>query len=159
MHETGCWLEILLNATFHFLPITITLRSSWQILAFVVLSLQELWLRHSSHKNESFCFTHLNFGVSGKVLENIQQNFIENARLLAPPSRSSMWRMGYPNPVDYQDNEGFCGGFGVQWGVNKGECGICGDRYDARVREHEAPGGRYASIVDYGVVMITMKVC
>ena len=70
-----------------------------------------------------------------------------------------MWQMGYPNPVDYQDNEGFCGGFGVQWGVNKGECGICGDRYDARVREHEAPGGRYASTVDYGVVMITMKVC
>ena len=54
-----------------------------------------------------------------------------------------MWRMGYSNPADYQDNEGFCGGFGVQWGVNGGKCGVCGDRYDAAVKEHEAPDGRF----------------
>ena len=51
-----------------------------------------------------------------------------------------MWRMGYPNPTDYQDNEGFCGGFGVQWGVNGGKCGVCGDRYDAAVKDHEVEG-------------------
>ena len=56
-----------------------------------------------------------------------------------------MWRMGYPNPADYQDNEGFCGGFGVQWGVNGGRCGVCGDPYDAPVKDHEAPGGRFAN--------------
>ena len=59
-----------------------------------------------------------------------------------------MWRMGYPNSADYQDNEGFCGGFGVQWGINGGMCGVCGDRYDAAVKEHEAPGGRFANSED-----------
>lgn len=29
---------------------------------------------------------------------------------MEPPSRNSMWRFGYPNPVDYNDNELFCGG-------------------------------------------------
>ena len=24
-------------------------------------------------------------------------------------------------------------------------CGICGDPWDARIREHEAPGGKYAT--------------
>lgn len=28
-----------------------------------------------------------------------------------PPSRNSMWRFGYPNPVNYNDNELFCGGY------------------------------------------------
>ena len=26
-----------------------------------------------------------------------------------------------------------------------GKCGICGDAYDAPVREHEAPNGKYAN--------------
>ena len=60
-----------------------------------------------------------------------------------------MWQMGYPNPADYQDNEGFCGGVEVQWGVNGGNCGVCGDRYDDAVKEHEAPGGRFASSEDW----------
>ena len=39
-----------------------------------------------------------------------------HARLIEPPSRSSMWRFGFDNPADYQDNEGFCGGFKVRRG-------------------------------------------
>ena len=27
----------------------------------------------------------------------------------------------------------------------KGKCGICGDAYDAKVKEHEAPEGKYAN--------------
>jgi hypothetical protein len=27
----------------------------------------------------------------------------------------------------------------------KGKCGICGDPYDAKPRQHEAPGGKYAN--------------
>ena len=50
--------------------------------------------------------------------------------------------MGFQNPPDYNDNQGYCGGFGVQWGVNKGKCGVCGDAFNADVKEHEAPGGR-----------------
>merc|ERR1711935_230275 len=69
-----------------------------------------------------------------------------HARFIEPPSRSSMWRFGFNNPKDYQDNEGFCGGFGVQWNSrNNGRCGICGDQADLRVRQHEAPGGKYAN--------------
>lgn len=28
-----------------------------------------------------------------------------------PPARNCMWRFGYPNPVNYNDNELFCGGY------------------------------------------------
>ena len=54
-----------------------------------------------------------------------------HARLISPPSRASMWRFGFPTPADYNDNEGFCGGYAVstfvtfsitkykaQWGQN-----------------------------------------
>jgi len=56
-----------------------------------------------------------------------------------------MWRYGFPTPHDYQDNEGFCGGFAVQWEANGGRCGLCGDSWDDPIREHEAPGGRFAT--------------
>ncbi|XP_059142297.1 uncharacterized protein LOC131929924, partial [Physella acuta] len=62
--------------------------------------------------------------------------------LADPPSRSSMWRLGYPTPVNYQDNELFCGGFAHQ--VEQGyKCGVCGDPYDG-VRDNEE-GGKYAT--------------
>ena len=38
-----------------------------------------------------------------------------HARLLQPPSRSSMWRFGFDNPPDYTDNQGFCGGIKVSF--------------------------------------------
>ena len=37
-----------------------------------------------------------------------------HGRLMEPPSRASMWRLGYPNPADYNDNQGYCGGFQVR---------------------------------------------
>lgn len=84
-----------------------------------------------------------------------------------PPARNAMWRFGFPNPVNYNDNELFCGGyagllhkyttysqktitttticvFSVQWEQNSGNCGVCGDAYNFRSpRPHEA-GGAYA---------------
>ena len=30
--------------------------------------------------------------------------------MMEPPSRASQWRMGFDNPKDYNDNQGFCGG-------------------------------------------------
>ena len=30
--------------------------------------------------------------------------------LQEPPARNSMWRFGFPNPKNYNDNENFCGG-------------------------------------------------
>lgn len=37
-----------------------------------------------------------------------------------------------------------CGGIVHQWEKNKGKCGVCGDPYDARPKDHE-PGGLYAT--------------
>ena len=34
----------------------------------------------------------------------------------------------------------------MQWGLNGGKCGVCGDPYDAAVKEHEALGGRFANL-------------
>ena len=56
-----------------------------------------------------------------------------------------MWRLGYDNPPDFNDHQGFCGGFKHQYGRNGGRCGICGDPADAWPRQHEAPGGRFAN--------------
>jgi len=67
-----------------------------------------------------------------------------HGRLLNPPSRASMWRVGFDTPPDYNDNQGFCGGFAHQFSVNGGKCGICGDPWDANPRAHEV-GGKYAN--------------
>ena len=56
-----------------------------------------------------------------------------------------MWRLGYDNPPDFNDHQGFCGGFKHQFGRLGGRCGICGDPADAWPRQHEAPGGRFAN--------------
>lgn len=34
-----------------------------------------------------------------------------HGRLMNPPARNSMWRLGFPNPVNYNDHELFCGGY------------------------------------------------
>jgi len=70
-----------------------------------------------------------------------------HASLVEPPSRAAMHLYGFPqNPVDYQHNEGFCGGFSHQFSpAIGGRCGICGDAWDANPREHEAPLGKYAN--------------
>ncbi|XP_032667719.1 uncharacterized protein LOC116842508 [Odontomachus brunneus] len=68
-----------------------------------------------------------------------------HGRLMDPPARNAMWRFGYPNPVNYNDNELFCGGYAVQWQQNKGKCGLCGDAYHlTHPRPHEA-GGEFAN--------------
>nr|XP_045582906.1 uncharacterized protein LOC123745862 [Procambarus clarkii] len=67
-----------------------------------------------------------------------------HARLVEPPSRASAWRFGWQTPIDYNDNEGFCGGLTHQHQVQGGRCGICGDAWGANPRPHEA-GGRYAT--------------
>jgi len=44
-----------------------------------------------------------------------------------------MWRYGFNNPINDNDNEVFCGGYGILWGVANGSCGVCGD--DIRLKE------------------------
>ncbi|KAG7155938.1 uncharacterized protein LOC121854325 [Homarus americanus] len=64
-----------------------------------------------------------------------------HGRLLKPASRSSAWRMGFPTPVNYNDNHIDCGGLAVQWNQNDGKCGVCGDNWaDPQPRDNEAGG-------------------
>jgi hypothetical protein len=71
---------------------------------------------------------------------------------MEPPSRASMWRVGFPTPKDIDDNQSYCGGIGNQIS-NGGRCGICGDPWDQYPRAHEAPGGIYAT----GIITKTYK--
>ena len=67
--------------------------------------------------------------------------------LVEPPSRAVMSSHGFPHsPPDYDWAAGYCGGRFHQWspGID-GRCGICGDPWDAAVRQHEAPGGKFAT--------------
>ncbi|XP_065226007.1 uncharacterized protein LOC135849479 isoform X1 [Planococcus citri] len=76
------------------------------------------------------------------LIFQIQNEYVRaHGRLMEPPARNSMWRFGYPNPVDYNDNELYCGGYSVQWLQNGGKCGLCGDPYHHPTpRPHEAGG-------------------
>ncbi|XP_047110088.1 uncharacterized protein LOC124784833 [Schistocerca piceifrons] len=73
----------------------------------------------------------------------LQPGVEAHARLMDPPARNSMWRFGYLTPVNYNDNELYCGGFTVQWQQYNGSCGLCGDSFgEPKPRPHEA-GGLY----------------
>lgn len=68
-----------------------------------------------------------------------------HGRLIDPPSRSSMWRLGFDNPRNYNDMELFCGGFYRQFSLNGGKCGLCGDPWDAPSPRDNEAGGTYAN--------------
>ncbi|XP_046612093.1 uncharacterized protein LOC124301279 [Neodiprion virginianus] len=68
-----------------------------------------------------------------------------HGRLIEPPSRASMWRYGFDNPPDYDDNQGYCGGYGIQWGVNNGKCGVCGDAWNLQEPRPHETGGKYGN--------------
>ncbi|XP_053387499.1 integumentary mucin C.1-like [Mercenaria mercenaria] len=72
----------------------------------------------------------------------IQQASGHGGRLMDPPSRSSAWRVGFPTPRNYGDNDVSCGGF-LTLVTNGGKCGVCGDPWDGK-RDNEA-GGKYAT--------------
>ncbi|XP_064120360.1 uncharacterized protein LOC135225000 [Macrobrachium nipponense] len=64
-----------------------------------------------------------------------------HGRLVDPPARSTMWRLGFDTPTHYNDHQLFCGGYSRQWGKNHGRCGECGDPWDLpRPRPNEAGG-------------------
>ena len=53
-----------------------------------------------------------------------------HGRLIEPASRNSMFRYGFDNPANYNDNELNCGGFGHQYSAGvDGKCGVCGDPF------------------------------
>ncbi|XP_022649783.1 uncharacterized protein LOC111245554 isoform X2 [Varroa destructor] len=67
-----------------------------------------------------------------------------HGRLMEPPSRSSMWRVGFKTPRNYNDNELFCGGFTRQM-RNGMKCGVCGDPWDIPTPRPNEAGGKYAT--------------
>ena len=48
-------------------------------------------------------------------MENFKVGLHGHGRLMDPPSRNAMWRFGFPNPINYNDNELFCGGYGSKY--------------------------------------------
>ncbi|XP_044738726.1 uncharacterized protein LOC123300253 [Chrysoperla carnea] len=66
-----------------------------------------------------------------------------HGRLIEPPSRASAWRYGFNTPANYNDHELYCGGFTRQWQRNNGQCGVCGDAWDAPAPRAHEYGGRY----------------
>jgi len=68
-----------------------------------------------------------------------------HGRLMDPPARNCMWRFGFINPVDYNDNEVFCGGVSKQFQNNGGRCGICGDSAEKPSPQDHETGGIYGN--------------
>ncbi|XP_043481796.1 uncharacterized protein LOC122510907 [Leptopilina heterotoma] len=54
---------------------------------------------------------HSKFLILSVVLVFHLQKISAHGRLMDPINRSSMWRRGYKTPINYNDNENFCGGF------------------------------------------------
>jgi len=56
-----------------------------------------------------------------------------------------MWRFGFGTPINYSDNEVFCGGVGQQFKKNKGKCGVCGDDWSAKRPRLNENGGKWGT--------------
>ncbi|WAQ98045.1 hypothetical protein MAR_022418 [Mya arenaria] len=67
-------------------------------------------------------------------------------RMLFPPGRASLWRLGFGTPVNENDNSLSCGGLKHRWEVNNGRCGVCGDPWDSIPRDHEQGGKFYSDV-------------
>ncbi|OXA56335.1 uncharacterized protein LOC110848803 [Folsomia candida] len=70
-----------------------------------------------------------------------------HGRMMEPPNRSSIWRrVEYEElhpPINYNDNELFCGGFIIQYEHNDGKCGECGDSFNSTKPRENEHGGFY----------------
>ncbi|XP_047137073.1 uncharacterized protein LOC100202451 [Hydra vulgaris] len=77
-------------------------------------------------------------------LLSIAQLCLGHGYLQNPPARNSMWRFGFQTPVNYNDNELFCGGATVMNIDNGGRCGVCGDPWHVKDQPH-MDGGSYAT--------------
>ncbi|RZB39790.1 Chitin bind 3 domain containing protein [Asbolus verrucosus] len=60
----------------------------------------------------------------------VVRQILGHGMMLEPPNRSSLWRYFNDSPINYDDNQNFCGGRPVQWDLFNGSCGVCGDRFD-----------------------------
>ncbi|GAB6024589.1 hypothetical protein CHUAL_009737 [Chamberlinius hualienensis] len=84
----------------------------------------------------------LTFYLWSSLMLSVGQLMVSgHGRMVDPPARNTMWRHGFSNPENYNDDELFCGGVTKQWVENSGKCGICGDPFnEPKPRKHEAGG-------------------
>ncbi|XP_014238314.1 uncharacterized protein LOC106660018 [Trichogramma pretiosum] len=66
-----------------------------------------------------------------------------HGRLMDPVNRGSAWRKRFPVPANYDDMGNNCGGFGKQYGYNRGQCGVCGDDFSLPRPRPNENGGKY----------------
>ncbi|RZC34815.1 Chitin bind 3 domain containing protein, partial [Asbolus verrucosus] len=71
------------------------------------------------------------------------RHILGHGMMLDPPNRSSLWRYYDNTPINYDDNQNFCGGRAVQWDTFNGLCGVCGDRYDDPHPQANENTGKY----------------
>ncbi|XP_034945508.1 uncharacterized protein, partial [Chelonus insularis] len=67
--------------------------------------------------------------------------------LMDPVNRGSAWRKGFKTPINYDDNQNYCGGFNVHYLKNKGKCGPCGDDYSLKQPRPNENGGKFGKRV------------
>nr|CAI5847827.1 unnamed protein product [Callosobruchus analis] len=82
----------------------------------------------------------------------VTKEVVTHGMMLQPVSRSSRWRFDPTAPKNYDDNQLFCGGFYVQYYINGGRCGVCGDAFDApHPQDNENTGtyGEGAIVAEY----------
>ncbi|XP_031341283.1 uncharacterized protein LOC116169351 [Photinus pyralis] len=83
--------------------------------------------------------------------------------MINPAGRSSRWRFNSTAPPNYNDMELFCGGFGAQWLIHGGKCGVCGDNYSDPVpRSNENTGyyGQGVIVAEYqaeSIINVTVR--
>lgn len=73
-----------------------------------------------------------------------------------PPARNAMWRFGFPNPVNYNDNELFCGGYAGQFDFSIMTSIPRLIVYDIYV--FQSNGNKILAIVEFAVMLITFGV-
>lgn len=63
-----------------------------------------------------------------------------HGKMIEPVNRATRWRDGFVGPIEYNDNELFCGGANAQWDLHSGQCGVCGDEFGAKLPKFSYPG-------------------
>ncbi|CAH1365703.1 hypothetical protein MTP99_001969 [Tenebrio molitor] len=81
--------------------------------------------------------------VSILILCSLIGHISGHGMMLDPPNRSSLWRYNPKAPVNYDDDQNYCGGMNVQWDQFDGKCGVCGDQYDKPHPQDNENTGKY----------------
>ncbi|RZC40868.1 Chitin bind 3 domain containing protein, partial [Asbolus verrucosus] len=93
-------------------------------------------------------------------------NISGHGMMLEPPNRSSLWRFNPKAPVNYDDDQNYCGGMNTQWDSFGGKCGVCGDQYDDPHPQANENTGKYGrgiiareytagSVIDINILLTT----